>query len=61
MAFDLKAARETNNMTQEQLAEKAGVTRQAIGNYETGANRPSVEIAKIIGKELNFDWTLLYE
>ena len=58
--FDLKAAREAAGMTQEQLAGKVGVTRQAIGQYETGINRPSVDVAKSIGKELDFDWTLLY-
>lgn len=58
--FDLKAAREAKGMTQEQLAGKVGVTRQAIGNYEGGINRPSVDVAKAIGKELEFDWTLLY-
>lgn len=58
--FDLKAAREAKGMTQEQLAGKIGVTRQAIGQYETGITRPSVEVAKAIGKELEFDWTLLY-
>jgi len=59
--FDLKAVREAKGVTQEQLAEKAGVTRQAIGNYETGANKPSVPVAKIIGETLGFDWTKLYE
>lgn len=58
--FDLKATREAAGMTQEQLAEKVGVTRQAIGQYETGINRPSVDVAKGIGEALNFDWTLLY-
>ena len=61
MAFDLRAAREAKGLTQEALAEKAGVTRQAIGNYETGANRPSVEVAKVLGQELGFDWTKLYD
>lgn len=61
MAFDLKAAREAKGMTQEQLSEKLGLTRQAIGSYENGISRPSVDTAKAIGKELGFDWTLLYE
>lgn len=59
--FNLKEAREAAGMTQEQLAEKIGVTRQAVGQYETGINRPSVDVAKAIGKELDFDWTLLYQ
>lgn len=61
MAFSLKEVREKAGVTQEQLAEKIGVTRQSIGSYENGVVRPSVDVAKAIGKELDFDWTLLYE
>lgn len=61
MAFSLKEVREKAGVTQEQLAEKIGVTRQSIGSYENGIVRPSVDVAKAIGKELDFDWTLLYE
>jgi len=60
MAFDLRAKREAAGITQEQLAEKVGVTRQAIGQYETGINKPSVGVAKAIGDELDFDWTDFY-
>lgn len=60
MAFSLKEVREKAGVTQEQLAEKIGVTRQSIGSYENGVVRPSVDVAKAIGKELDFDWTLLY-
>lgn len=61
MAFDLKAKREAAGITQEQLAEKVGITRQAIGQYETFVNRPSVSVAKAIGNELDFDWTEFYK
>lgn len=61
MSFDLRVKREAAGITQEQLAEKVGITRQAIGQYETGINRPSVEVAKAIGKELDFDWTEFYK
>ena len=57
----LKKVREAKHMTQAQLAKKVGVTRQAIGLYESGVNKPSVEIAKAIGRELEFDWTKLYD
>ena len=60
MPIDLKAKREAKGMTQEQLAEKLGVTRQAVGNYENGINKPSVPIAKSIGEILDFDWTLIF-
>lgn len=61
MAFSLKEVREKAGVTQEQLAEKIGVTRQSVGSYENGIVRPSVDVAKAIGEALNFDWTLLYE
>ena len=61
MAFNLKEKREAKGMTQEQLAQKLGITRQAVGMYENGINKPAVDIAKEIGKELDFDWTLMYE
>lgn len=61
MTFNLKEQRESKGFTQEMLAQKLGITRQAVGLYETGVNRPSVDVAKQIGKELEFDWTLLYE
>lgn len=61
MPFDLRAVREAAGLTQEQLAEAIGVTRQAVGNYETGVHKPSVEVAKAIGQVLNFDWTKLYD
>ena len=59
--FDLKKTREDAGMTQEQIAEIAGVTRQAIGQYEAKIIKPSVPVAKIIGHVLNFDWTKLYD
>lgn len=57
MAFDLKKVREAAGMTQDVLAEKVGVTRQSIGMYENGINKPSVPVAKAIAEVLDFDWT----
>jgi len=58
---DLKAMREAKGITQEQLADKVGVTRQAIGMIENGINKPSVPVAKSIAQVLEFDWALFYE
>ena len=38
--------RKANNLTQEQLAEEAGVTRQAVSKWESGQSVP--ELDKII-------------
>lgn len=59
--IDIKKKREENGITQEQLAEKVGVRRQAISNIERGLCKPVVPHAKQIGEILNFDWTEFYE
>lgn len=41
----LKVYRAAYNLTQEQLAEKAGVTRQTINAVEQGKYLPSLELA----------------
>jgi putative transcriptional regulator len=41
----LKRHRVEREMTQEELAERAGVTRQTILSIERGRYRPSIEIA----------------
>ena len=49
----LAEERRRNNMTQEQLAERLGVSRQAVSRWETGAADPSTSnllaLAKIFG------------
>lgn len=44
----LKVARAENNMSQEVLARKAGVTRQTISSIETGQYCPSARLGLII-------------
>ena len=39
----IKKIREGKNITQEQLAEKLNVTRQAVSNWETGKTQPDIE------------------
>ncbi len=36
-----KALREAAGLSQQEVAEAVGVTRQAVGHWETGARRPS--------------------
>ncbi len=53
----VKLARVEKNLTQEQLADLAGVTRQTIGLIEAGKYNPTLKlclaIAHITGKTLN--------
>ena len=57
----LKEARIKKKMTQQELADKVGVSRQTISMIEIGANKPSVELAKKIGKVLRVKWFKLFE
>lgn len=53
----LKSARASLDMSQEQLANAVGVTRQTIGMIEAGKFNPSLQlcitICKVLGKTLN--------
>ena len=49
----LKAARSTLDMSQGDLAEKVGVTRQTIGLIELGKYNPTLSVCIAICKALN--------
>ena len=49
----VRLARVENDLTQAQLAEKAGVTRQTIGLIEAGRFNPSLKLCIAIAKALN--------
>ncbi|OKP89153.1 MULTISPECIES: helix-turn-helix transcriptional regulator [unclassified Paenibacillus] len=53
----LKLARIQKDLSQEQLAEAVGVTRQTIGLIEAGKYNPSIRlciaICKVLGRTLN--------
>ena len=53
----LKSARAALDLSQEELAEKVGVTRQTIGMIEAGKYNPTlnlcVAICKVLGKTLD--------
>ena len=44
----LLALRKQNNMTQDELAEKLFVTRQAVSRWESGETTPNVETLKLL-------------
>ena len=47
----LKSLREKNSLTQEALAERLMVTRQAVSRWETGETQPNTETLKLLSKE----------
>ena len=49
----LKGLREKNGLTQDELAEKVLVTRQAVSRWETGETQPNTETLKLLSKEYN--------
>ena len=49
----LKNLREKNNLTQEEMAERVMVTRQAVSRWETGETQPNTETLKLLSKEFD--------
>jgi DNA-binding XRE family transcriptional regulator len=49
----IKELREKNHLSQDQLAEKIMVTRQAVSRWETGATVPNTETLKLLSRELD--------
>lgn len=49
----LKKLRRENNLTQNELAEKAFVTRQAVSKWESGESVPNTETLKLLSKLFN--------
>ena len=49
----LKNLREKNGLTQEEMAERVNVTRQAVSRWETGETQPNPEMLKILSREFD--------
>ena len=47
----LKSLREQHGLTQEQLAERVMVTRQAVSRWETGETQPNTDTLLLLSKE----------
>ena len=52
IAENILATRLNTHMTQEQLAEAAGVSRQTVANWESGATSPDLEHAAALAEAL---------
>lgn len=57
----LNAIREKHCMTQENVAEKSGISRVYYTRIENGDYNVPVDTAKKIAEALGFDWTRFYE
>ncbi len=57
----MKERRESLGMTQVQLAELLGVTKGAVGNYETDANSPKASILYKVFEALKCDANYLFQ
>ena len=51
----IKKIRKENNLTQAELADKLGVTYQAVSKWENGKNIPDIAILKQISEEFNIN------
>lgn len=49
----LKNLREKHDLTQEQLAERVMVTRQAVSRWETGETQPNTDTLKLLSREFD--------
>lgn len=57
----LKEIRLSKHLTQQEVADQAGLQRAYYTMVENGSRTPSVTFAKSIGKTLGFDWTIFFD
>lgn len=60
-ASRLRQAREQSGLTQQDLAEKLGVTKSAVGNYENGVSSPKWDVLLRIFDILHVEPNFLYQ
>lgn len=49
------------DLTQQEVANKAGISRSYYAEIESGHKNPGVKTAKKLGGVLMFDWTVFYK
>lgn len=52
--------RKKHNLSQQKVANRAGIHRATYGQLETGLRNPSVGTAQKIALVLGFDWTIFF-
>lgn len=57
----LPELRRERSLTQEQLATKLYITRQAVSRWETGETTPGIDMTKLIAREIDVPITELLE
>jgi transcriptional regulator with XRE-family HTH domain len=57
----IKEARQAKHLSQEKLAQKAGIGRSALAQYEAGRTNPSIETLKGIARALDMSWVRLID
>ena len=55
LSDNLRSIRKENNLSQEQLAEKLGVSRQAVSKWESGQSYPEMDKVLMICKLFNYN------
>ena len=58
--FNMKLKRVIAGLTQEELAQKAGISRAHVTRIERGSAKPSVPVAKKLARILNVNWGDFY-
>lgn len=57
----LKALRTEHNLTQEEFAKNTGLSRSAVGMYESGKREPNFETLEVIADYFNVDMNTLLD
>ena len=57
----LKKLRDSNHLTQAQMAKRLSVAKTTYASYEQVYRTPRVEDAKRMAEKLDVDWTIFFE
>jgi DNA-binding XRE family transcriptional regulator len=61
---NMKEARSLKKLTQKELALKAGICRESVARFESGARKPSPNVARRIARVLDLTleqmWSMFY-